>query len=258
MSSSRSQKKEVFWHTPVSASLGGCVGAFACFPFEGMKKRKQSGQAISFSPRELYRGATPFAVSVTIASMTQLTFNGLFKQIPGYDHQSPVWNMSSAIASGVLGATVGSTPVENIILTQQLNRTSPVGAIKIMMNQGYTRPWVGLPQLAFREAGFALTMLYGAQAAHDFALKQSGNQHMAVTAQVGAGVIGALATHPFDTVCTYRQKVDGTVKSFQASKNIYQESGIKGFYKGGANRVLLFTGCAIIIPKISNIVKNSL
>ena len=74
-----------WWHTPVSASMGGSAGAYICFPFEGMKKRWQTNQSISFHPRELYRGSTPFAVSVTLATITQMSFDAYFKSIPGYN-----------------------------------------------------------------------------------------------------------------------------------------------------------------------------
>jgi hypothetical protein len=237
-----------WWHPFVSSAGGGAIGGLLCYPPEGMKKRAQTGQAITLYPRDLYRGSGAFATSVMIASVTQMSFFNAFQNLPGYDKESPTWNASAAVLSGMLGATVGSTPVENIILTQQLNKTNPLAAISIMLKQGITRPWVGLPQLMMREAGFGLTMLWGARAAYDAVYQATDNKSYAYAGQLGAALAGAALTQPFDTTATYRQRRDGKISFVDTVKSIKNESGYGGLFKGLKHRSILFTGCALAIP----------
>ena len=203
-----------------------------------------------FIRKNLYRGATAFAVSVTFATVTAMCFDRVLKTAPGYDHSSPAWNGVSAVTSGMLGAVVGSTPVENIILVQQLNKTSPTNAIRTMMKQGPTRLWVGLPELAVREGGFAGAMLWGVDAARAKVLSHTNSEPLAETAGVGIGLVGAAFTQPFDTLATIKQKSNGSLSSTQAIRQIYATKGPLGFFSGLSQRAILFTGCAYTIPKI--------
>lgn len=251
------QNGVIGWHVVFSAALGGSGGAFFNFPFEGLKKRIQTGQQISLHLKELYRGATPFAVSVTIATVASMTFNDLLRKIPGYDYSSPVCNGASAITSGMLGALVGSTPVENVILTQQLKQMRPTQAIVTMVKErGLRRLWVGFPELALREAGFAGAMLWGVDAARAQVLSKTDSKPLAEAAALGVGVVGAVITHPFDTVATIKQKSDGRLSSRQAIEEIYRGYGLKGFFRGVSSRVVLFTGCAYTIPGITGIIQK--
>ena len=252
------ETESVWWHSFASSSLGGATGGLLCYPPEGFKKRSQTGQKITFNPVEIYRGSGAFATSVMLASLTQMSFFKAFQSLPGYDKDSALWNVSSSLMSGMLGATVGSTPVENIILTQQLNKTNPLNAIKIMLGQGVFRPWVGLPQLAMREAGFGLTMLWGARAAYDAVLQLSDSASLAYGGQIAAGIVGATVTQPFDTMATYRQHRDGKISSVDTVKKIYSEKGFGGFFKGLKHRSVLFTGCAVTIPYVEEKIRNAL
>ncbi len=244
------------WHTFISAAAGGSGGAYICFPFEGLKKRLQTGQQLSFQPKELYRGSTAFAVSVTFATVASMCFNNALKTIPSYDHESALWNGVSAVVSGMLGAVVGSTPVENVILVQQLDKTTPIKAIIKMMGQGPTRLWVGLPELACREAGFAGAMLWGVDAARNKVLSKTESKTLAEAAALGVGLVGAAITQPFDTVATIKQKSDGKLSTSQAVKQIVESKGATGLFRGLSQRALLFTGCAYTIPSIQKLVEN--
>lgn len=254
----KAESQATWWHPFVSSSVSGAVGGLLCYPPEGFKKRSQTGQKISLNPVEIYRGSGAFATSVMLASLTQMSFFNAFKKLPGYDNDSAEWNVSAALMSGMLGATVGSTPVENIILTQQLNKANPVQAIQIMMKQGVLRPWVGLPQLAMREAGFGLTMLWGARAAYDAVQQLTGNPSLGFAGQIAAGLAGAAITQPFDTMATYRQHRDGKISSLDTVKKIYSEAGVGGFFKGLRHRSVLFTGCAVTIPFVEEKIRHGL
>lgn len=271
----------VWWHNYVSSAAGGATGGYVCFPFEGLKKRMQTKQPISFHPKELYRGSSAFAVSVMLASFSQMAFYDQFKKLPGYDADSVAWNSGLAVMSGMLGAVVGSAPVENDILTQQLNKTNPFTAFRIMFKEGYTRPWTGLAPLMYRESGFGLTMLYGAEKAYNVVYNATGSAPLSVAAQMSAGIVGAILSQPGDTLATRMQRhgesLPQAVKSIRneglkevaKSEETAAESGMlssawkkvkanKAFFKGGSQRVFLFTGCAMIIPPATRAVKKML
>jgi len=58
-----------------------------------------------------------------------------------------------------------------------------------------------------------------------------------------AGVITVYATQPFDTIKTRTQSARGA-KTTEAIRNIFQETGVRGFWKGSTMRLsrLVFSG----------------
>lgn len=264
------EKANLFWKKLVSSSLGGATGALICYPFEGLKKRLQSGQSLKvesgalfaksspFHPRELFRGATPFAASVTLATTSSMMFNKILKSMPFFQNESSSKQAQAALASGMLGALVGSTPVENVILTQQLKKVGPFEAVKIMTRQSLLRPWVGLPELMIREAGFAFVMLYGASEVQRLILQKTKSETSAFIGSLGMGILGAAATQPFDTIATIRQKADGKIGTKDAVVDMFKKYGYSGFFKGLSQRVFLFTGCALIIPRVERALASQL
>jgi hypothetical protein len=249
-----------WWHKLMSSSIAGGFGGYICFPWEGLKKQKQRGQPItmkSFYPTELMRGSTGFATSVTVATMASMTFNNLLHGLPGYDPTSHVCIVSAAVGAGMIGAIVGSTPVENLIAKQQELKTGPVQAMRHMLQQGITRPWVGVRELAIREGGFAFSMLVGGRAANKAAYEQTQSKMLGNVAEGGACALGAAITHPWDRIATYRQIRDGKISLSQAIREINRQ-GWKGFFPGLEHRVVLFWGCAALIPRIEEIISRTI
>lgn len=261
-----------FLPTLTSSALGGYIGGYTCFPFEGIKKRLQRGELLAsdflnlkngklltaLRPQELLRGSTAFATSVTVASASSITLHSLLKKLPFYDASSSSWNISTAVGSGMLGALLGSTPVENTILVQQEKNIAPVKAMRHMLEQGLTRPWVGARELMMREAGFAGVMLYAGPAANKLVLEKTNDKGLALIGELAAGAIGALLTHPADTLATYRQKLEGKVSLLDGAKQLYSQNGLPSFFKGAIFRVFLFVGCATIIPRAAKVVSDNL
>ncbi len=248
-------------------ATGGAIGAFAAFPWESLKKRLQSGELTPtdfrhfgngkvlnvLRPKELYRGSGGFCGAVMAATASSMMFNKIIhEQVPFYDAQSHLHQGAAAMGSGMLGAIVGSTPVENMLLVQQKYKIGPHAAAKRMLQQGIFRPWVGLRELMVREAGFAGVMLFAGPAARNAATAKTNNETAGVVAEIGVGLIGALATHPADTIATIRQKSNGDTPLTNAIQNIYAQDGMKGFFKGAASRMALFIMCATIIPRAVN------
>lgn len=241
-------------------AAAGWAGGWICFAAEGLKKRAQTTGVLAkhFHPSELFRGSTAFATAVMVASASSMTFNTALKQLPFYDSSSTRCSIATAVSSGMLGAIVGSTPVENLILIQQTHKTSPIKAAQMMFSQGIARPFVGMRELMLREAGFALVMLYGGPKFSEIAFKKTQDRKIAFGASLVAGMGGAIITHPWDTISTYRQKLDGKISLTQAIKDIYASYGPKGYMKGVGPRIVLFTGCSIIIPKCARIIEETL
>jgi hypothetical protein len=257
---SKPENSPSFLHTLLSGGIGGALGGFTWFPPEGLKKRIQSGTLTktAFLPRELYRGSAPFATAVMVNSTACMTLDATIKRLPFYDPSNKSMALTSAVASGMMGALLGSTPVENIILTQQLHKLNPMQAVRHMLKQGALRPWAGAPELMIREAGFSSVMLFAGPAANKFAMEKTNNPNIAFGAELAAGIFGAILTHPADTQATYRQKLDGRISFRDASKQIFREAGLRGFFKGVAPRVILFVGCATTIPRYAEWVSSGL
>ena len=177
------------------------------------------------------------------------------------DPMSNSAGIASAVASGAFSA-FSSTAVENIILQQQLTKTRPRVAINALLKQGYSRPFVGLAQIAIREAGFAFCWLWGASATYNFVLNETQNKTLAFASQIPVGVVGALGTHPFDTWATQLQRgskvKEDSFLGWKTAKRLYNKEGVKGFYKGGAARVGLFTGCMLVMATVQPWIDNKL
>lgn len=238
------------WHVPFSAAIGGASGSAICYPGESLKKMIQSGQQVLFHPRNIYRGVSSFSASVTLATMTSMTFHHLLQQTSFYDPKSTTHQTVAAIGSGIIGATVASTPVENIILRLQLEKIGPIPAIRSLLKQGITRPWVGLKPLWAREGIFVGIMLSGGKLVNNKVYQKTKNQLLANSAELALSVGGAFASHPWDCIATRMQQSDGALKMVPAIKQLYKESGISGFFRGANQRALLFVGCATLIPRI--------
>jgi len=259
--------QDKWWNVPLSAGIGGCIGGYICYPAEAIKKKLQTKQVIWLTSQpvqknlyELSRGSTSFAASVTSATVFSMTARHLIQQLPGYDSNSTGWQAASAFGGGAVGAIFGSTPVENIILTQQLNKSGPWGTICKLRSEGIARFWVGLPEIAVREAGFAGIMLWGAGAAKKLVLEKTKNESYSQAAEIAVCVAGAALTQPADTIATRKQeamnKEGRPLPSLEAIRSIYKDGGVKGFFRGLSGRAVLFTGCALIIPSVEKRVKN--
>lgn len=249
--------------TVLSSAMGGAIGGFGCFPFEGIKKRLQrkeisrtdfynlnNGRVIRIlHPYLLFQGSSSFATSVAIASLVSITVNKMLKTLPSYDPASFAWNLKAAALSGAFGSLLGSTPVENTILVQQQKNVGPLRAIHYMLQQGILRPWVGASELLWRESGFGMAMLCLGPMAHQSVKKTTNDEKLALLAELAAGAFTSLLTHPADTIATYRQKLEGKVSIPTAVKALWAENGLTSFYKGGGFRIWLVTGCAMIIPR---------
>ncbi len=243
------------WQTALAAGLGGAAAGLLFFFSEGTKKKLQTGQVLSFSPREILRGAPAFATSVGTSSVAQLTANAYIQSIEGFDPHSNLHNGAAALVSGTIGG-VASTFIENNILYQQLHKCGPISAMQGLLKEGISRPCVGMAPLMLREQGFGLTMLFIAPLAAKYASEKWGTS-WENPAKIVFGMCGGVLTHGPDTIASRMQLKQ--VSMLQAIRSIYQENGVKGFFKGVAWRAgILFPGCAIAIPAFTEAAKKGI
>lgn len=270
-SSNQSQKSFVE-ELAINASSGALAG-YTCFPFEGLKKRYQrkelqpsdffnwkNGKLLNaLRPPELYRGALSFTSAVAINAGTGLTIAGLLKKLPFYDSKKETHVFGTDMLGAAAGAIVASTPVENTIVVQQSLKVGPIQAWKHMLNQGITRPWVGVGELITREIGFVgCTILYFGPKVRDHVQEKTNNTMLATLSYAGVGVSFAILTHPADTLATWRQKRDGKISVMEGIQELRASGGAKAFFRGVFPRICLFTGCFSIIETVPRLIDEKL
>lgn len=236
------------------AAAGGQSAALTAFLFEGTKKRIQSGQSLpslsKLGPlgwvRESFRGVSSFSGSLVPTCMLQTTVEYQLKQRNLTDTQAG--KVAENLISGAAGG-FASTLVENIILSQQLNKTGPAAAIKNLLAEGPTRPFRGLPLIAGREAVFGFCYMKGATEAGNYAANHYGEAYV-MPAKLAVGIAGSIVSQPFDTMATTMQ-TNGYRNSSSAVKHLWQEKGSRAFFSGGLARVGLFTTAMLTIEKVT-------
>jgi hypothetical protein len=247
----------------VDAGSGSFAGA-TCFIFEGLKKRFQRGELLRkdffelhngnlwrvLHPKEAFRGATSFSISVALNAAAGLTFSKFIRSRSFYDDSLESHKLITAIAGGMIGAVVASTPVENTIVVQQEHKIKPIQAWRYMLKQGLRRPWVGVRELMMREAGFIGSVLYFGPKVREIIIEKTNNQALAMLGSIGVGATFATLTHPADTLATWRQKKEGKLSLIGGIKELYALAGTGAFFRGVGARIWLFTGCFLILEKV--------
>jgi hypothetical protein len=226
----------------VSATAAGTVIAFSSFPAEGYKKHVQSGQLQRFQP---WRGSLIFATNIIPTTAIQLTTDGYLQSYMAKDAGN-FQKLAASFYCGVQGA-VFATVVENCILKQQINKTSPLTALREMTQQSYLRPWKSFSMIATRDGIFTAYMLYGGNQVEDY-VRNNISGYAAPVARLGLSLLGTAISHPFDMVGTYMQKTEKPISIMQAAKDVVKDYGYKGFFRGYRSRVLMFYTFGTIIP----------
>lgn len=248
--------------TSLAGLLSGTLAAVVMYPTEALKKLSQTNtkKDLGFkikklrtwlpAGKKLYTGGLGFAASVGPATLLQRNTYTMLSSNPAFnDHK-----MLTAFISGSVGA-ICSTVVENTILTQQIllrknNSANLSAAFKQLYSYGLLKIWTGFTPLVVREGIFGGLALSQSDQFAEYCQQSWNHPYASTLGKLSIGLMGALITHPFDTVATRKQhNMHAGIQEpiHEIFKKVYTNEGIKGFYRGGGWRVGLFTGCMLII-----------
>ena len=232
---------------------GFAAGTFisnASFPLEGVKKLAQAGIDRRAHQVPLYRGSAIFAANIIPTTTIQFTMHSALKKI--IKEESPVYQkFISDLSCGAAGALVG-TVVENTIIRQQQMSCGPKHAILDMFKYGLSRPWKSYGLIAMRDSIFTAWMFCINDRIKQAAQDRYGD-HALLPAAILSGTMGALLSHPFDTMATRMQRVHHPMSYRMAFNDVLNHlGGTRGFYKGVQFRMALF----ILFSNINPIVKG--
>ncbi len=262
----REKKSEIAAPQPVTSStflilrnvassiVAGTAISYTTFPLEGYKKYLQSKQGTKFFP---FRGANVFAANIVPTNTVQWLTNQGLKQVMPQSHSLALGWLAS-FTCGVTGA-ITATFVENTIIRQQVLKTGPIHAIKDMLAVSPLRPWKSYLGISARDGIFTLCMMNVAPNAVRFAQEKFGlSPFVQGAAFCTATFIGAATSHPVDTIATNLQKSHEKKSYATVAREIYQEDGIKGFYRGFMFRLGLFTAFAAGLPYVKGLAEQAI
>ena len=255
----------------ISFAAGGIAGgveATVTFPFEFAKTRvqlrQQKGEQTLKNPfrvitsivrqdgvRALYTGCTTLIVgTVAKDALRFLCFEWIKERFkdPVTGRLSPLRSFGSGLASGVIVSTFAVTPTERIKTaliddarnagTSRFNR-NPWTAIKILLQEhGPLALYRGYVTTTLKSAGTTSVRLGSYNVLKDLGKKYDWPQNsvMDFVKGMAAGVITTYATQPVDTVKTRAQSSKG-MGTREAMASVWQDYGIKGFWRGTTMRL---------------------
>lgn len=198
--------------------------------------------------RALYKGCLPLVVgSVGKDGIRFLSFDTIkntFKD-PETGTLSPVRNLLSGMASGVVASATAVTPTERIktaLIDDARNEKryrSTTHCIKtIIAEDGMLGLYRGFAGTTLKQAGATAFRMGTYNVLKDYERTRDIAQTTATNFLNGsiAGIVTTLATQPFDTIKTRSQSSRAT-STVQAFNSIVADYGIKGFWKGTTMRL---------------------
>lgn len=198
-----------------------------------IQKKKEP---VKLDPRILYRGIIPNMVSTVPIYALQFGANSAMKSI--VDNQ-----YAAAVMSGACTAFI-ACPIE-MIMTHQGDTGASFAATykKITYKYGVKELYHGLSATMFRDGIFTLAMFSGKSILRPYIPNDT-------VATITAGMIAAVVTQSADVIKTRQQA--GQQSSITAvARNLYQESGILGFFKGGLPRCARIASAVMIIGNVT-------
>lgn len=234
--------------TAATGAISGGVETLINHPLWALKTRMQCGAPFTLNPKILYRG---FAANV-----------GMAASIVSYRFISADYlgaNIYGAFATGFSSA-FATAPIELVLTYKQLLDTKQskqsLGALyfDVVKRYGVSAGLTGMPTIACRDGcnSFALFFLapyLKTEFAENFSISDA---KASLAAGISAGVVAAVSSHPFDTIKTlehaqFKAAPDRKQSTMQIAWKLYQQQGIKGFYRGfGWRATRVVSGTTII------------
>jgi len=232
----------------------GVIEVLILQPFNYAKNMVQQKMPISMSPAVMYRGVGSNCVNMGSCTMIQFAVGGKFKQmiINGEARAIKPWEeMACGLGAGFISAIAGS-PLELIMIQQQrTGHGTAVAAKSIATPSNIFRGFTGA---AIRESLWCCGYLSIPPIVRSHLMKNypesfDTNEKARVPAALLGGLFACYLSHPVDTIKTCmqgdieRQTYRGFV---QTAGTIWNENGIRGFYRGAAFRYARMV-CAVAL-----------
>ena len=221
------------------------------------------------SPRYAYRGTVIAATSIAPITAIQFSVNGAcMSALSGF--QPVTASMLSSVVAGVVSAGVQS-PCQLLEINQQKHGGRVLATVRrVVDTHGALGMWRGLSMTAAREAMFCCSYLSSAPLLSTAIRERStlGEGMSALAGAVLAGTVGAVLTHPADTLktrlqgdlfpdsCTGRPPVNVSLRA--AVADIVKTSGastldaVSRCYSGFSPRLLRIVCCTFIYGRLND------
>ncbi|KAF2100807.1 tricarboxylate transport protein, mitochondrial precursor [Rhizodiscina lignyota] len=249
----------------LSGGVAGGVEAAITYPMEFAKTRVQlrneRGVPSPRNPfsivaqvirnegfRALYKGCSTLIVgSIGKDAVRFLCFDTIKHQFadPETGTLTPIRNMLSGMATGVVASVTCVTPTERVktaLIDDARNEKrfrNPWHAIKLIVQEsGPMGLYRGLAGTTLKQAGATAFRMGTYNILKDYEKKRHIPQTILTNFANGAvaGTVTTLATQPFDVVKTRSQSAHGASTS-EAIKSVLKDNGIRGFWKGTVMRL---------------------
>ncbi|GAB4822202.1 hypothetical protein N2152v2_009248 [Parachlorella kessleri] len=246
----------------VTATEHTVIGALSGLlePTVAIKNALQEGRPVPRSVPALYRGLGMNICSMFPITATQFGSNRFLEQ--AYERmtgQRPGFGGSLLVAMGA-GATSAllGCPSEFIVIHQQKTGHSlPTEASRLLRTYGPLKLYKGLGATVIRESLYTASYLGIFPVLRDFVDQQTPVGGVPggplVVAGISAGLLGATATHPADTIKTRMQAFPDNSQAPQyrsmasTAQHIFQTEGARGFFAGLLPRAFRISGAVIIL-----------
>lgn len=231
----------------------------------------------AINPRYAYRGTAIAATSIAPITAIQFSVNGACMSALSTEGSSAVAaSLCSSVIAGVVSATV-QAPCQLVEINQQKHGGNVLAMPRrIIDTHGVTGMWRGLSMTAAREAIFCCSYLSSAPLLSSALCKRSslGKNSSAAAGAVLAGTIGAVLTHPADTLKTRLQgdlfpepstgRPPMNVSVRAALAHIVATSGgstlgaISNCYAGFSPRLLRIVCCTFIYGRLNDLFSTAI
>lgn len=266
----RLQPKKSFSQAVLDASAAGGVAAaievILDHPFWSLKTRYQNdnipkSQKFTVDPRILYRGFLPNIFSMMPITALQVgTAQGLKTALhPDEDNPPSDLNMLSYNAAGGAFSSIVSSPTE-LAMTRQTPQMGFSSTLKhIYQEYGCKGLTIGMFGTAMRDAKFTIGFGFGSPYLKNQLAPYMQENMAKITGGLGAGIICALASQPWDTLKSIQQtQTKAITPMLDLAKSAYQKEGAKVFYKGSAFRMARVASAVMIMGEVNEQVNHYL
>jgi solute carrier family 25 (mitochondrial citrate transporter), member 1 len=209
----------------------------------------------SLNPVVLYRGTVASIFNECQMMGLQFGFTGFYQKLLITDSDSKFEAKAQEFLSAALGGVSGAffaSPVELVMIQQQINGGTSVGTFMTILNRN--KIFRGLLPTIARDSIYVTGMLGVTPVVQNYLVE---NQDFSVSAagfyaSLIGGVLAALPSHPFDIMKTCMQAKnlnapkDEILSMRGTLKRLYNEGGVRRIYSGAAWRTFNITATVYV------------